>query len=223
MERLFQAINGTNKPIISVLVEGRPRVLGTLHDHSDALLQTYLPGPWGGQAIGEILFGLTNPSGKLPYTYPKYAGDINLNYWRPVSDVWDPLYEFGHGLSYSNFSYVSELSLSEDNSTLLIPGNVGKEISVNVTNHGPLDGMETVLMFVQQPYRTVTPPAKLLKGFKKVNVPIGETVNVKFTVDASLFRYTGVDGIPQDTIDNGLVKVLIGDKEFNFEILNNYE
>ncbi|KAI8640046.1 glycoside hydrolase superfamily [Parasitella parasitica] len=161
---------GKEKPLVTVLLEGRPRILDSIENNSDAILQAYLPGPWGGQAIGEVIFGLTNPSGKLPYTYPKYAGDTTLNYWRPANDIWDPLYEFGHGLSYSSFRYsnitVDGLS-NADETQYLITGEKEKEVSVNITNTSPVDGKETIMMFVKQPFRIVTPPAKLLKAFQK--------------------------------------------------------
>lgn len=223
VQRLADCID--DKPLITVLVEGRPRILKTIHDNSDAVLQAYLPGPWGGQAIGEVIFGINNPSGRLPYTYPKYAGDINLNYWRPVSDVWDPLYEFGHGLSYSTFSYsnitVNGQLANEAKPLLDATSNKEMEVSLYVTNASPVSGKEAVLMFVQQPFRAVTPPAKLLKGFQKLSIPAGQTVDVKFAISADLFRYTGLDGIPHGTIDEGTVRVLIGDQQFEFEVVNN--
>lgn len=219
----------TDVPLVTVLLEGRPRVMDTIHDNSDAILLAYLPGPWGGQAIAEVLFGQTNPSGKLPYTYPKYAGDVNLNYWRPVSDVWDPLYEFGHGLSYSTFKYsnITYLGNEEDSSEgshptyTLVTGDSAKEIEVNITNTSPVDGMETVLMYVKQPFRLLTPPSKLLKAFKKVFIPTGKTETVRFNISAELFEYTGLNEIPRGTIDNGAIKVLIGDQDFDFEVVNN--
>ncbi|KAI7902882.1 glycoside hydrolase superfamily [Cokeromyces recurvatus] len=219
VQRLSKVMD--NKPLVTVLLEGRPRVLGSVDTNSDAILLAYLPGPWGGQAIGEVLFGITNPSGRLPYTYPKHSGDINLNYWRPVSDVWDPLYEFGHGLSYSQFIY-SNITLDGDHqeSAILFTGDTEKEISVNITNISPINGMETVLMFIQQPFRTVTPPAKLLKGFQKVFVRAHETVMVRFMINADLFRYTGLDGIPDGTVDNGLARILIQDQQLEFQIIN---
>ena len=210
-------LSALGKPIISVLVEGRPRVMETIHEISDALLLAYLPGPWGGKAIAEVLFGQLNPSGKLPYTYPKYAGDVNLNYWRPVSDVWDPLYEFGHGLSYSKFDY-SNITLVHDTTATLVPGEAPKQVAVNITNASPVDGKETALMYVQQPFRKLTPPAKLLKGFKKVSIPAGETVTVKFDINAELFRYTGLNDVPQDTIDTGTVNIMIGDQQYKFQV-----
>lgn len=226
IDHVARLSNKTDIPFITVLLEGRPRVLDTIHENSDAILLAYLPGPWGGQAIAEVLFGQTNPSGKLPYTYPKYAGDVNLNYWRPVSDVWDPLYEFGHGLSYSKFVY-SNITYSgmdnrrQENEAMqnLVAGETEKEIIVQVTNHSPVDGKETVLMFIQQPFRQITPPAKLLKAFKKVFIRAGETETVRFTVNAELFQYTGLNDIPGDTIDNGPAKILIGDQEFDFNVM----
>ncbi|KAI9253271.1 beta-glucosidase-related glycosidase [Helicostylum pulchrum] len=223
VDQVAKLSKSTDIPLITVLLEGRPRVMDTIQEDSDAILLAYLPGPWGGKAIAEVLFGQVNPSGKLPYTYPKYAGDVNLNYWRPVSDVWDPLYEFGHGLSYSKFEYNNITYLGQENQEpmqSLVVGEPEKEIVVQVTNNSPVDGKETVLMYVKQPFRRVTPPAKLLKGFKKVFIPAGETKEVVFTVNAELFQYTGVDDIASDTIDNGPVKVLIGEQEFDFNIVN---
>ncbi|KAI9270550.1 glycoside hydrolase superfamily [Phascolomyces articulosus] len=208
----------TGKPVVSLLVEGRPRVLKSIVDDSDALVQTYLPGPWGGHAVGEILFGKVNPSGRLPYTYPKNSGDMNVNYWRQANDVWDPLYEFGHGLSYTKFTY-GNISLveKENGNTVLEPG-MARTVSIQVTNDGPYNGLETVLMYIHQPVRLITPPAKLLKGFEKIQLAAGESKTVEFEVSADMFRYTGVDRVPQGAIDAGPVKVLIGDQEFDFEI-----
>ncbi|KAI7889259.1 glycoside hydrolase family 3 domain protein, partial [Mucor mucedo] len=222
IDHVAQLANKTEIPLITVLLEGRPRVLETIHDNSDAILLAYLPGPWGGQAIAEVLFGQTNPSGKLPYTYPKYAGDVNLNYWRPVSDVWDPLYEFGHGLSYSKFDYgnitlAGKNNLQQETLPSLSAGSDQQtEISVQITNNSPFDGKETVLMFVHQPFRVITPPAKLLKAFKKVFIPAGQTETVRFTLNAELFQYTGIDDTL--TIDDGPIKIMIGDQEFDFNV-----
>ncbi|KAI8340076.1 glycoside hydrolase superfamily [Chlamydoabsidia padenii] len=222
----IEQLAGTGKPVITVLVEGRPRVLESIVDNSTALLQAYLPGSWGGQAIGEILFGITNPSGLLPYTYPKHVGDLTLNYWHPVNDVWDPLYEFGYGLSYSKFSY-SKIALidglddkkelgPDKNGLAILSSSQSRTVSVLVTNHGPYDGYKTVLMYIQQPYRRITPPAKLLKGFQKVFIKAGLTQTIQFDLTADMFAYTGLDNIHHGTIDQGTVKVLIGDHEMEF-------
>ncbi|KAJ8663614.1 hypothetical protein O0I10_000860 [Lichtheimia ornata] len=215
IDHIHTLSNTTGKPLVTVLVEGRPRVLETIADDSQALVQAYLPGPWGGHAMGEVLFGKVNPSGRLPYTYPKSAGDINLSYWRQANDVWDPLFEFGHGLSYSQFSYSN---ISSTDEPVLENSDDTITVSVDVTNDGPYDGMHTVLMFVQQPVRRITPPAKLLKGFQKVDLAAGETTTLQFQVNGDMFRYTGLDNVPQGTIDNGPVKVLIGEDEYELEI-----
>ncbi|KAI8994547.1 glycoside hydrolase family 3 protein [Pilobolus umbonatus] len=223
-------LSQTGKPVVTVLVEGRPRVLDSIPDSSNALLQVYLPGPWGGKAIAEVLFGKVNPSGRLPYTYPKHSADLSLNYWRPVSDTWDPLYEFGHGLSYSSFTYsnITYMGTTKENfltsnmyeNRKIVPGEADKIVTIEITNNSPVDGKESVLMYVQQNYRRVTPPAKLLKGFQKVHIASGMTTAVQFNINADMFRYTGIDGIPNATLDNGPVKVLIGDQSFEFEVQN---
>ncbi|KAF7729053.1 hypothetical protein EC973_005085 [Apophysomyces ossiformis] len=204
-------------PLISILVEGRPRVLGTVVDDSDALLQAYLPGSWGGKAIGEILFGKVNPSGKLPYTYPKHTSDLSLNYWRQVNDQWDPLFEFGYGLSYSRFDY-SNIILYDDIPDLVLKVGQSRKIAIDISNKGPYDGKEVVLMYVQQTVRRITPPAKLLKNFQKVHLSNGETTTLVFEVNTDMFRYTGVNGVAAGTLDEGPVNVLIGDQQFSFEI-----
>ncbi|KAI8081783.1 glycoside hydrolase family 3 domain protein [Halteromyces radiatus] len=228
----IEMIAESGKPIVTILVEGRPRILESIVDHSSAILQAYLPGPWGGQAIGEILFGLVNPSGRLPYTYPKHAGDLMLNYWHPVNDVWDPLYEFGHGLSYSKFAYgnISIVNKTDngDNGIIsqgdvkypILSATQPRTITIPVTNQGPFDGYETVMMYIQQPYRRLTPPAKLLKGFHKVFLESGSTHIVKFDVTADMFAYTGIDNIPHGTIDPGLVHVLVHDRKLELQLLD---
>ncbi|KAI8367532.1 glycoside hydrolase superfamily [Radiomyces spectabilis] len=223
-----EMIAKVGKPMITVLIEGRPRVLGSIPEQSNALLQAYLPGPWGGLAIAEALFGKLNPSGLLPYTYPKYVGDVNLNYWRQVNDVWDPLYEFGHGLSYSTFEY-SNLTLYDgasvlqenrqlaDSPPVLKPGEPVK-VAVKVTNKGPFDGKQTVLMYVQQPVRRITPPVKVLKAFQKIDLEKGKSATVVFTVDADMFRYTGMDGVARGTLDHGPVRILINEHVMEFNL-----
>lgn len=123
---------------------------------------------------------------------------------------------------YSNITSSGQNNLRQENEAMknLVAGAPETEIVVQVTNNSPVDGKETVLMFVQQPFRLVTPPAKLLKAFKKVFIRAGETETVRFTVNAELFQYTGINDIPSDTIDNGPVKILIGDQEFDFNVVN---
>ena len=130
----------TNTPIILVLVEARPRIINEAA-LSDAILMSYLPSSEGGQAIAEIIFGLVNPSGRLPLTYPQYVNDVGVPYYKTYTDATSPLFEFGSGLSYTSFNY-SSLSVS---SPVVY---VGEEINVSVTltNVGLLPGKEVVLL-----------------------------------------------------------------------------
>ncbi|KAF9902858.1 hypothetical protein EC991_004478 [Linnemannia zychae] len=102
---ISERVKGTNTKIILVLVEGRPRTLQWLADRVDAIVMAYLPGPWGGHPIAEVISGSVNPSGRLPMTYPRGAGDMGANYYRSGIDPYKPLFPFGAGLSYSTVEY----------------------------------------------------------------------------------------------------------------------
>ncbi|KAF9540588.1 hypothetical protein EC957_003979 [Mortierella hygrophila] len=102
---ISQRVRGSNTKIILVLVEGRPRTLQWLPDHVDAIVMAYLPGPWGGHPIAEVLSGTVNPSGRLPITYPRGPSDMGANYYRSGIDPYKPLFPFGAGLSYSTIDY----------------------------------------------------------------------------------------------------------------------
>lgn len=177
------AASGTK--LILVLVQGRPRLLQGLAELADAILYAMLPGEMGGQAVAEIIFGRINPSGRLPITYPKTPGTIAIPYNHPVNTrcrdgpckmEWD----FGHGLSFSMFKY-GAVSLSE--STVLSTDFSSLDVSVFVTNAGPMAGKETVMLFLIQPYRIISvPEAKQLKKFSKIYLQPGETEKVTFSL-----------------------------------------
>lgn len=170
---LFNAVAASGTPIVTILVEPRPRVLGNVATQSAAILMAYLPCYNGGPVLAEILFGVTNPSGKLPLTYPRTTGDIDVYYRKPAGPPagvvgHNPLFDFGFGLSYSTLVY-SNLQLSQT--------SVGVDdiltVSVTVSNQGPYNASEAVLVFVSQNVRTrITPEVKLLKGFDKQPVPL---------------------------------------------------
>ncbi|KAF9346837.1 hypothetical protein BGX26_001660 [Mortierella sp. AD094] len=113
IRKVTEKVKGTNTKVVLVLVEGRPRGLQDLADRVDAIVMAYLPGPWGGHPIAEILSGSVNPSGRLPMTYPSGPGDMNTNYYRSGVDPYKPLFTFGEGLSYSTVEY-QNLKLSND-------------------------------------------------------------------------------------------------------------
>ncbi|DBA03230.1 TPA: hypothetical protein N0F65_011589 [Lagenidium giganteum] len=180
----------TATKVVVVIISGRPRLLEDAMDNVHAVIAAFLPCEQGGQAIADILFGRTNPSGKLPITYPKSSGRI-LPYFHRSNTVCEPWREcdvhwrFGHGLSYSTFAY-SDLIL---NTTRVEPDGV-LQVGVTVTNTGPYDGKEAVLLFLSQKFRLASvPEARMLKQFKKVFIKSGESANIQFQLSTADWGY----------------------------------
>jgi beta-glucosidase len=195
-QELVKKLSKTNKPIILVLVEGRPRIIREIEPLSNGIIMAYLPGQEGGRAISDVLFGKVNPSGKLPYTYPKYSGN-HLTYYFKKTDIRDvnwnfegfyPQYQFGFGLSYTRFEY-SNLKISTD--TLV--GNQKLNISVEVKNTGKRVGKEVVEVYSKDLVATVSPDSKKLIRFTKVTLKPGEIKTVKFTISSEDLKSIGVD------------------------------
>jgi beta-glucosidase len=190
------------KPIVLVMVEGRPRLIHNAVESSSAVVLAYQPGPIGGQAIAEILLGVTNPSGRLPFSYPTEEADIMYPYHHKPSDLCTTLtgahtadyiscpveWSFGAGLSYTTWEY-SGLKLSSAN--LDEAGTI--DVEVTVKNNGAVDGKHSVLLFVYDMHRRVTPEYKLLKRFSKVNLAAGASQTVPFTLTSEDLKYIGVD------------------------------
>jgi len=213
---LVQELAKTGKPIVMVLIQGRPRLIRTIVDHAGAILMAYLPGMEGGQAIADVLFGDANPSGKLPYTYPKYSGWHVCYDHKKSEDTapnkFDPQWEFGHGLSYTTFKY-SDLKL--DRNILSVDDTL--TVTVNVTNTGQREGAEIVQLFLSDIVATVTPPVKSLKRFRKVPLTPGQNLTVKFELSREDFEFIGRDNKP--VIEPGQFKVSIGGLTESFELL----
>lgn len=219
---LAKALAKTGKPVILILNEGRPRIISSFESEMKAVVQTYLPGNHGGDALANILFGDENPSGKLPYTYPKFANTI-MNYdFKPSEQaagqqgVYDYQsnvaiqYDFGHGFSYTTFSY-SNLSLSSKN----IDANTPLKISVDVTNSGARAGKEVVQLYISDLIASVSPANRLLKGFDKVSLESGETKSVSFEITLEDLAFWGREN--KWTTEPGAFKVKIGNRETEFE------
>jgi beta-glucosidase len=182
--------------IITVLVQVRPRSLKDIPELSSAILNAYLPGSWGGLAIAEIIFGQTNPSGRLPFTYPKHGSQSSVTYWQGIYNYFNinggeesyyaPEFAFGTGLGYSKISY-SDVELSS--STLELDGS-SLEVSIKVKNEGPLPAKEPVLLYVTQQIRPgYTPDAFRLRAFDKVDLAVGEEKTVKFELSKKDVEY----------------------------------
>jgi beta-glucosidase len=204
-KKLLKALARTGKPLVLVIVSGRPLALTEENDWAAAILQAWHPGLEAGNAVADVLYGRCNPSGRLTLTFPRNAGQIPIYYsqkntGRPAAgevykknesnylDVPNtPLFPFGHGLSYSTFEY-RNLILSKNS----IIGHEELEISVEVSNTGNYDGEEVVQLYVRDLIGSVTRPLKELKGFKKVFIGKGETKRVTFALtveDLVFYRY----------------------------------
>lgn len=189
--KLAEELAKTGKPIILVLNEGRPRIIRTIEPLMKGVLQSYLPGNFGGLAVADVLFGDVNPSGKLPYTYPLYANSLVTYDHKPsehqakMAGVYDYesdfalQYPFGFGLSYTTFEY-SDLKLSS--SKLSKKGTL--EVSVTVTNNGDRAGKEVVQLYTSDHYASITPDVRRLRRFDKIELQPGESKEVKFTLTA---------------------------------------
>ena len=189
---LVQAIHATGIPVIVVLVNGRPIAEPWIVDNSAAVIEAWEPGAMGGQALAEIVYGVTNPSGKLPITVPYSIGHTQAIYNHKPSAYKHKyadaptrnLFEFGFGLSYTQFSF-SQLVL--DNRS--IQSNQSTQVSVKVTNSGDRAGYETVQLYIRDNFSQITRPVKELKGFEKIYLRAGESTRVSFTLRPEMLAY----------------------------------
>ena len=213
---LAQQLAQTGKPVILVLAEGRPRIVTLANNAATATLMAYLPGNEGGDAIADILFGDVNPSGKLPFTYPRFPNTL-VNYYRKNiengngddSHGYNPLYEFGFGLSYTTFQYHNlwaDKHEVKDNETLTI--------NVDVTNTGDRDGKETVLLYTSELYASIAPDTKRLRAFNKIELKAGETKTVTFKISAKDIAYVNDDG--KTRAEPGEFKIQVAGQTLNF-------
>ncbi|KAJ2507804.1 hypothetical protein GGI11_006255, partial [Coemansia sp. RSA 2049] len=166
LDLVYQIAAVTDKPIVVVLVQGRPRGLGKAADIASAVVNAYLPGEYGGLPIAEILYGRVNPSGRLPYTYPATEAQASTTVWQPAYSDYSPQWAFGYGLGYSSIAY-SSVAVS---SNILKP-NSSIEVSVTATNNGPYTQKETVMLFTNQPYHFgIAAENNRLRKFTKISL-----------------------------------------------------
>ncbi|MFA4923879.1 MAG: glycoside hydrolase family 3 C-terminal domain-containing protein, partial [Ignavibacteriaceae bacterium] len=218
-DELAKEIYKTKKPIIAILMNGRPLTITWLNKHASSILETWFLGIASGNAIADVLFGDVNPSGKLPVTFPKYVGQVPMyynhkntgrpydpknNYTSYYSDYENsPLYPFGYGLSYTKFVYDNlKLSAKKFSKTELL------KISVEVKNSGKYDGEEVVQLYVRDLVGSVTRPVKELKGFQKIFLKKGETKKVEFTLSESDLKFYNLD--MNFVSEPGMFKVFVG-------------
>ena len=218
-QELIEAIHALGKPIVAVVMAGRPLTINWIDEHIPAVMNAWHLGTMSGKAIAETLFGDHNPAGKLTITFPKNVGQIPIYYnmkntGRPFSadnkytskylDVSnEPLYPFGYGLSYTTFEY-SDISLSS--SELSFDSSL--TVSATVTNTGTYEGQEVVQLYVRDMVGSVTRPVKELKGFEKIKLKPGESKRVSFNLSAKDLAFYTLD--MRFEAEPGDFKVFIG-------------
>ena len=201
-KELVRKLAATGKPVILVLNEGRPRIIGDIEPLAKAVIDVMLPSNYGGDALAALLAGDENFSGKLPFTYPKYINslhtyDYKVSEHREVMDgaynydaIMDVQWAFGHGLSYTTFAY-SDFKLE---SPADFKAGDDLKVSVKVTNTGARAGKEAVLLYSSDLVASLIPDVKRLRGFEKIALEPGETKTVSFVVPAHELAFVGADG-----------------------------
>jgi beta-xylosidase len=216
---LVNAVTDIGKPTVAVVSMGRPQGIAAVIDRLPAILTAFYGGPRQGIAIADALFGVINPGGKLPYTLPRHVGQVPIHhgqragsgYQRTATDIYKgyldmpstPLFPFGHGLSYTTFSY-GPLKLESD--TVDVGGEL--QLSLTVTNTGKRRGTEVVQLYVADTATGVTLPAQQLVGFARLVLEPGASKEVNFVVPMSLLGYTGISG--ELVMEPGPVEVSAG-------------
>jgi beta-glucosidase len=232
-EALARAVHAVGKPTVAVLANGRPLSIVWLAAEMPSILETWFLGTQMGHAVADVLFGDYNPGGKLPVTFPRTTGQIPIYYNRkntgrpPVAEnkytskyldvAWTPLFPFGHGLSYTTFSY--------DNLRLSAPTMRPTDtltVSVDVANTGDRAGDEVVQLYVQDEVASVTRPLKQLKGFNRVTLQPGERRTMTFRLRADDLAF--YDAAVRRVTEPGFFKVFVGTssasvREARFELL----
>ncbi|WP_428945645.1 beta-glucosidase BglX [Pantoea sp. FN060301] len=220
-QALIKALKATGKPLVLVLMNGRPLALVKEDQQADALLETWFSGTEGGNAIADVLFGDYNPSGKLPMSFPRSVGQIpiyynHLNTGRPynadkpnkyTSHYYDaangPLYPFGYGLSYTTFR-LSPVAMSAPT----MPRNGVVDASITITNTGEREGATVVQMYLRDQTASISRPVKELKGFKRISLKPGETQTVTFPIDVKALQFWNAK--MQQVAEPGKFSVMIG-------------
>jgi beta-glucosidase len=209
-DELVAAIVATGKPVVALLINGRPLSVNRVAETVPAILEGWYLGQEGGTAVGEILFGDVSPSGKLPITIPRSVGQLPVYYSRKPTSFRSyldatraPLFAFGHGLSYARFAY-ADLKVT--------PATIGPAgsatVSVAVTNQGKVKADEVVQLYIRDQVASVTRPVKELKGFRRISLAPGETKTVELTLTSAELSF--LDEAMQRVVEPGTFDVMVG-------------
>lgn len=201
----------TGKPVIIVLIEGRPRLLNGLVENADAVIFSGFPGMRGADAIANIISGKINPSGKLAFTYPAYPANLSP-YNSKITREYEPLFPFGYGLSYTKFEY-SDLQLSDT----LLNDNEILQVSLKVKNTGNRAGKETILLYTSDLFGKITRPKKELARFSKIKLEPGESKILSFNLEPGKdLSYPDEEG--NTTLEKGKFIILCGGLKAHFRL-----
>ncbi len=207
---LVVALLKLQKPIVVVLIHGRPNSITYIAENVPAILEGWYLGQETGTAVADVLFGDYNPGGRLPVSVPRSVGQLPAYYYQKPSAILEyvdstaaPLYAFGWGLSYSNFQY-ENLSLSSD-----AIGPEGKvKVSVDVTNSGDISGDEVVQLYIRDEVSSITRPVKELRGFRRITLNPGRTQTVEFTLGPDELSFLNRD--MRRVVEPGTFKIMVG-------------
>ncbi|WP_426117309.1 beta-glucosidase BglX [Pseudomonas sp. DSP3-2-2] len=233
-EALLARLVETGKPLVVVLMNGRPLALSLMSDQVPVILESWFLGSEMGHAVADVLFGDVNPSGKLPITFPRAVGQLPIYYARKntgrppsleseytskyIDGSWTPLYPFGHGLSYTTFAYQAPRL-----SARWIAPDETLTIKVDVSNTGHREGDEIVQLYLRQSIASVTRPVRVLRGFERVKLAPGETRTLTFQLDQDDLAL--LDHFFLRRIEPGEFTVFVGgssatDNQASFEVTN---
>jgi beta-glucosidase len=204
--------------VILVLNEGRPRLIRKIEPGAKAILQLYLPGNFGGDALADILTGKVNPSGKLPYTYPKFEQGLITYDHKPGQNLEGRMegaydygaqtsvqYPFGYGLSYTTFDYAN---LQVDKTEFTFEDTI--TVSVDITNSGSVEGKEAMLLFSSDKVASITPDVRRLRAFQKISLQPGETRTVTLDLAGDDLAFVNENG--KWTLEEGEFMLQAGDQ-----------
>jgi beta-glucosidase len=227
-EELVKAVYETGTPVVLVLVNGRPCTMKWLAENIPAIINAWEPGEEGGHAIAEVLFGDSNPGGKLPNTFPLYEGQIPIYYAHKPSgrkkDTWtdyvegnaEPLYEFGYGLSYTTFKF-SNLKIV--NNKITPKGTL--KVTCDVKNTGRRAGDEVIQLYINDIAACVARPVKELKAFRRITLKPGETQSVSFSVPAADLAFYNLE--MERKVEPGMFKLMVGNSSDNILLESEFE
>jgi len=229
-EDLLKAVFATGTPVIAVLINGRPLSINWAAENIPAIVEAWMCGEEGGNAVADVLFGDYNPGGRLPITFPRHSGQLPMYYnYKPSREYWlkerkgkyvdmsaFPLYEFGFGLSYTTFEY-SNIQIS--------PKEIGPEgvvhVSLDVKNNGNREGYEVVQLYIDDVISSMSTPVIELKGFEKLRLAAGEVKKVKFTLRPQNLSF--LDRHLEPVVEPGIFKIMVGSSSKDIRLTGEFE